>query len=185
LELYLKDAKTNKDLENIKKLYLDSFPKSERKPFSLMLEKQKQGFFDILAIETEDKKFSGLAITIKYADLLLLDYFAISPEFRGTGIGSAVLALLRNKYRDRKFILEIERLNPDHPEYQTRLRRKNFYLRNGMKSAEFFVDLFGEEMEVMTFDDGITFSSYHEIFKKVFSEQVSKKVKLIDTSGKL
>ena len=69
----------------MKKTYLDSFPKSERKPFGLMKLKVRQGVMEFLVI-LEKGRPVGLAITVLYRDLVLLDYFAIHRAYRGTAL---------------------------------------------------------------------------------------------------
>ena len=94
-------------LNTIEKLYLEAFPKSERKPFDLMLRKQTEGKMEILSIE-EENAFLGLAILAFDKDIVLLDYFAISPDFRGQGVGSRAIQALQKIYRGKRFVLEIE-----------------------------------------------------------------------------
>ena len=72
-------ATDEKRLQLIEKLYMSAFPKVERKPFQLILQKQKEGTMELLSIE-EDHKFLGLAIFAHDKDIALLDYFAISEE---------------------------------------------------------------------------------------------------------
>ena len=43
---------------------------------------------EILAAENNHKDFTGLAITARHRDLVMLDYFAISPCHRQGGVGS-------------------------------------------------------------------------------------------------
>lgn len=73
------DAINSNNLANVEKLYYKAFPKDELKPFDLILQKQKDGFVDILAIENNET-FVGLAITAHYKNLVLLDYFAIEDD---------------------------------------------------------------------------------------------------------
>ena len=80
------------------KLYRSAFPKEERKPFSTIVKKYRQGIFDVWCI-CRDGKFSGIATTINHGDLILIDYLAISPACRSQGIGSAALQLLTAIWR--------------------------------------------------------------------------------------
>ena len=63
-------AVTKEQLGRVEALYLSAFPKGERKPFEIILQKREEGFVDVLALE-ESGEFAGLAITIKYGDLVL------------------------------------------------------------------------------------------------------------------
>lgn len=186
MAIILKDATEEKQLEDIRKLYESSFPKSEKKPFEFMRKKQKEGYFDMLAIEEEEGKFCGLAIMLLAGGWVLLDYLAIDPGCQGTGLGSRTLAALQERYGKERIVVEIESTIRDAEgsgNGQERLRRKSFYLRNGMVPMGFLVDLFGVEMEVLTFDSQITFEQYHGIYAEVLPEEMAEKVRRAPEPG--
>lgn len=80
MNLFLNEVPNLRQIFNIYKLYIKSFPKNERKPFFLMLIMWKKKTFEILSIEDDKGDFVGLAIVIRHKDLALLDYFAISSK---------------------------------------------------------------------------------------------------------
>ncbi len=94
----LTDANTQEQLNKVRYLYEEAFPKSEKKPFGMILKGRKKGTYEIMAIENEEGGFQGLAIIMRYGDLVLLDYFAIHPMYRGTGVGSKALKALQKRY---------------------------------------------------------------------------------------
>lgn len=180
--------------EQIKALYVQAFPKTERKPYALMEEKQRQGRMQIWAIvdEPEGKakslkkksEFCGLAITILYKDMVLLDYFAIQPEKRGNGIGSEVLKILKEKYAAQCFFLEIESTNVDKKELsekerQIRMKRKQFYHQNGMKDTGLEVILFGIRMEVLTAGKAVDYGEYHNLYEATFGKKAAARVECV------
>ena len=69
--LVIKEAFNDTQLERVKDLYEIAFPASEKKPFSMILEKREEGLAEILSIEDENKQFCGLLITALYNDLVL------------------------------------------------------------------------------------------------------------------
>lgn len=177
--MILRETYNKNDLALIRELYLKAFPLNERKPFPVILQKCKEGSMEILKIEDENKSFIGLVIMILYKDLAILDYFAIDENQRNKSAGSQVLALLNERYADRRMILEIE--NPDVPSdnMAERIRRKGFYLRNGMVLMPFRVNLFGVEMLILTNGKSVTFDEYHDIFIQIFSPLIQNKIQLI------
>lgn len=177
--MILRETYDKNDLALIRNLYLKAFPSNERKPFPIILQKCKEGSMEILKIEDEKQTFIGLVIMILYKDLAILDYFAIDEAKRNCGSGSQVLSLLNERYHDKRMILEIE--NPDVPSDNTaeRIRRKGFYLRNGMILMPFQVDLFGVKMLILTNGKPVTFEEYHNIFINVFSPLISNNIRLI------
>ena len=127
-------ARDSARLTAIENLYLSAFPAAERKPFSLLLEKQREGSVEILSLE-EDGAFAGLAILVRLDDLVLLDYFAVSPGQRGRGIGGESLKLLNEHCRGSRFFLEIEDVGVPSDNAEQRRRRRAFYLRHGYSPA--------------------------------------------------
>ena len=192
----LRDATEEKQLEDIRRLYESSFPKSEKKPFEFMRKRQKEGAFHMLAIEDEAGEFRGLAIMMLSGGWALLDYLAIEPDCQGTGLGSRTLEELQRRYGKERLVVEIESTAEDGAaairaasghfagNWGERLRRKAFYLRNGMVPMDFMVNLFGVEMEVLTFGGRITFEQYHGIYAGVLPREMAEKVKKVPAPGR-
>ncbi|MBQ8351189.1 MAG: GNAT family N-acetyltransferase [Clostridia bacterium] len=165
------------DMNDIKSLYEEAFPPEEKKPFSLILEKNNAGSMEILALEGDDGAFLGLAILILHQDLALLDYLAIAPHRRGGGIGTQALALLRERYAGKRFLLEIEDADEAGASNRAdRIRRRAFYLRNGLCEMPYRVLLFGVQMRILTDGSPISFDEYHAIFPAVFSAKAAANV---------
>ena len=165
-------------LKLIEDLYLRAFPKAERKPFSLMVQKQQEGTMELLSIE-EDKKFLGLAIFAHDKDIALLDYFAITDELRGQGIGSRAIKALQKIYAGKRFVLEIETTKKPCDDLEMREHRKGFYLRNGLHTMDFDVNLFGVEMEVLSNAECLNFEEYLDVYKTACGLKFADKIQLI------
>lgn len=178
--LVIKEAFNDTQLERVKDLYEIAFPASEKKPFSMILEKREEGLAEILSIEDENKQFCGLLITALYKDLVLIDYFAIDEESRGSGIGSEALKIFCNRYGNKRIFLEIESTVSDKEEdHDIKIRRKHFYQRNGFRCMPYLVLLFGVEMEIMTYNGKVSYDEYHELLDKVYGEKISSHVILL------
>lgn len=176
----LKKLKSLKQIINIYKLYKISFPKEEKKPFLLILFGHLRGSFEIFSVEDNDE-FKGLTIMLKYQDLVLLDYLAIDSKERSTGYGSKVLNFLKNYYKDFRLFLEIENsFDKKASNYTERQSRKKFYTKNGFSALPFNVDLFGVEMEILSYNCSITFEEYHNLyinqFKGIMKKRIAKNV---------
>ena len=167
------------NLKNIESLYLNAFPKIERKPFDLVLEKCNSGAMQIITIESDNRDFLGFAIMILHDDMTLLDYFAIAPDSRGQNIGSTALKLLFERFNNKRFILEIEDTDIECDNSEERKRRKAFYIKNGMSVMPFKVNLLGVEMEILTHNCNVTFEEYFSIYENIFSNEYCSKIHLI------
>lgn len=162
----------NKQIEMIYELYMEAFPEDERKPFEMIQQKTEEGKMEILAID-EAGEFKGLAISIFYKDLVLIDYFAISAECRGQGIGGKAIELLKERYSDRRMFLEVEVIDEKAENNAERIRRKAFYHNHGLRDAKIYVSLFGVEMELLTVDCRISYDEYYSTYFETFGEYVA------------
>ena len=148
----------------IYKLYQKAFPKSEKKPFSVILKKYREGKSDIWRF-TRSGRFAGLIISINGEKHVLLDYLAVEESQRGTGIGSEILALMRSQYAGKGVFLEIESVYEDCDNKAERIRRKHFYEKCGMESMGVFVWLFGVKMELMGFGCRLSYEQYQDFYR--------------------
>lgn len=147
----------------IYKLYMASFPDSERKPFGRIVDMSRKGKADVWYFE-RDGKFAGLSTTINGSEHILIDYLAIAKKGRGQGIGSAALQLLRKQYGDERVFLEIESAFDDCDNKEERVRRRAFYLKNGMKSMGVMAYLFEVKMELLSFGCKMNYDEYHQFY---------------------
>ncbi len=176
-EITLTKIGTLSDWVRVYRLYRRAFPKYERKPFFMILRTRARGNADVWVIG-KGGSFAGLAITMGRGELILLDYFAVSEAQRGAGIGGAALRLLRQAYRGKRLFLEIESTQTDAENLPERLRRKQFYLRNGLTEMHTLVELFGVEMELLGFDCVVDFAEYQELYIHQLGAWAEDKVKM-------
>lgn len=157
------------EIEEVFRLYEDSFPKYERKPFEMVLSGQEEGKMETYSVFVQGQ-YAALVFVIPGAKVDVLDYLAIAPALRGSGIGSKILNWLTSK-RSKPFIVEIESTlsNSD----QTRERRKSFYLTNGMHDCHEIIQLFGVEMELLSSRRPVTFDEYFQTMKNYFGKSAS------------
>lgn len=165
----------------IYRLYHSAFPRSERKPFSMIRAMQKKGKSDVWYCEN-DGKFAGLVVTINGSDKVLLDYLAVNKKCRGQGVGSKLLRQMRQQYAGKGIFLEIETVRSTAENYEERKRRKRFYLSNGMTELGVFVELFGVEMELLGSDCKLTFDEYHAFYRDNYNAWAAEHVKSGKTS---
>ncbi|MBR3973116.1 MAG: GNAT family N-acetyltransferase [Oscillospiraceae bacterium] len=163
-------------------LYRTAFPRSERKPFSIIRKTMKEGKGDVWCVE-RGGRFAGLAFTINSEHLVLLDYFAVSKKHRGEGIGTAVLVQLMEHYGDRGFFLEIESTLTDAPDLKARQKRKHFYLAAGLKPLNVEAILFDVRMELLGIRCSLDFDGYQAFYREQYSIWAAKHIEPVEDSG--
>lgn len=172
-------AVTKKERELVKELYLKAFPKEERKPFDLIVQGQEQGVADILYIDDEGE-FCGLAIPVIDKDIVLLVFFAITDNKRSGGYGSKALKMIMEKYKGKRFILEIEDTAADAENKEQRIRRKNFYIKNGLIATGFMINIMEVDMEVLGNTTDITFEEHRHVYENAFGRDISEKIRRVE-----
>lgn len=166
---------TASDRADYEQIYLEAFPESERKVFSFMTEGERAASYELLTISTPTDTVAGLVILVFSGGLVMLDYFAVAPRLRGSGIGHAVLPLISahvaEKHPGSAFFLEIETPCGDCPNPLQRIRRKAFYLSAGLTETGVHAFIYGSDMELLAFpsDAGrVTFEGYRALLASVF-----------------
>ncbi len=158
------------------KLYCEAFPSYEQKPFSMIRSMQKKGKSDVWYFE-KNGKFAGLVFTINSDNVILIDYLAISPNRRGEGIGSSIISELQKYYKGKGIFVEIESVFDECDNQNERMRRKDFYLKNGMIPMKVMVVLFGVEMELLGINCQLTYDEYYAFYKDNYGDFAAKNIK--------
>ncbi len=130
------------------------FPPSELKPLELLAALEDRGV-NTLWGAYRDGSLTGYYVLAQAPEnpALLLDYFAVLPQFRGSGCGGEILRRLRRTLPEGQYLL-IESENPgdaaDAADRHTRERRVAVYRRNGAALSDLTVRLFGVEYVLLT-----------------------------------
>lgn len=122
----------------------EAFPPAELKPLAAMLRLMERGRYLCYGYY-RDGRLAAYAFFYRHAGrVLLLDYFAVTPELRGRGVGSAFLAALDVVLGDVCILAEVE--TPDSHDAglnAMRLRRIAFYERAGFSLTGAACRLYG------------------------------------------
>ncbi len=130
------------------------FPPSELKPLALLAALEERGINTLWGAYRDDV-LTGYYVLAQAPEnpALLLDYFAVLPQFRGSGCGGEILRHLRKSLPEGQYFL-IESENPhgtaDAADRHIRERRVAFYRRNGAALSPVTVCLFGVEYVLLT-----------------------------------
>lgn len=150
---------------------VNDFPGSELKPLDRILKGMKKGTYESVGFyDSETKELLAYAVLVKTGADLLLDYFAVTEEYRDQGIGGAFLKRIARGYQNAgSLIAEVE--DPDfarnEEERKLQNRRIQFYLRNGFVDTGVKTTLFGVEFMIMESAENGTHSQdkIKEIYK--------------------
>lgn len=130
------------------RLNMDAFPDEERLDTELLAQLSEQGRLELLGVY-DNGNYIGFTVIFHSERSVYVFFLAIDPAWRSHGYGAAVLDELRKRYAGRQLVLDIEPLDSAAPNYEQRLRRKNFYLRNGFRESGCFFKYCGMCFEVL------------------------------------
>ena len=161
-KLILRAPSSPLDWLRIRLLYRQAFPRYERKPFAIIRRMFREGRTDVW-MAFQQGRFAGMAATINGGDAILLDYFAVQRALRGQGVGSVFLQALLEKYAGKGLFVEIEAADRDDPD-GSKVRRKAFYLRNGLEDMHVVAILFSVRMELLGRGCAFDFDGYRAFY---------------------
>lgn len=131
----------------------EAFPEEELKPLKAMEALWDMGRYRPWCMY-EDGNIIGCALVWQEeAGWVLFDYLCVTAQRRGRGLGSQLIAAVREKERGSVLFGEAEvvRFAPDAAMAQ---RRLGFYERNGAKRAAYDTALFGVPFHTLYWADG-------------------------------
>ena len=124
--IYKKTTSTDCNIENLKNLYISSFPEDERRDFNEVLRLLDDSSpFNIIVATKDDSTFAGFIGYWDFDNFIYIEHFAVEPELRGQKIGEKFLAHMAS-FSSKPIVLEVEL-----PEEEMSIRRIKFYERNG------------------------------------------------------
>lgn len=161
-------TKESKEIDLIKHLYTASFPAHERRPLLPLLQDQT-GHGEILAFY-EQSQFCGFACLLTSGNISHIIYFAIEEALRHKGYGTAILHKISELKNNHRIIVDIETENIMLENNLQRIKRKQFYLRNGFIETEVNYHWRNESYEILSFGGTITTKDFHTFWETIYSD---------------
>lgn len=154
--------------KELKQLYVTAFPKAERVPWRRLIRLDRRERCEFSG-RYDGERLAGLTVVIEREDFTYLFFLAVSASARGKGYGSAILRQLSARYDGKPLVLDMEKIEPS-PNLEERVRRKNFYLKNGFSCGEFGYEYRGVRYETMFRGETFPEESYRKFLPKRIRE---------------
>ena len=186
------DLNDPQELSEVIPLYENSFPDFERKPFSMIVEgihSRKMKAYSVYSQHQNQNDYVGLVFLVIGEKADILDYLAIHPDYRNHHFGSAILSWLAQQ--EKPFFVEIEStftpkedLLPGGSSKEDIIRRKKFYLENGLVDCHQEIYLFRARMELLASKPGVDFETYWQVMSNYLGAEdlswIKENVRLIE-----
>ncbi|MBR5340681.1 MAG: GNAT family N-acetyltransferase [Erysipelotrichaceae bacterium] len=153
-----------KEIEKVEKLYIDSFPEDERIPFKVLL--------DILSVQKimdiyyDNDQLIGMTYVFTDDKIVYLSYICIEEEFRNIGYGSEILEILKNDYKDKCLVIDIEECEENDDIRDEKRRGRDFYLRHGFVSTGIFYNFYHVDYEILCCNGTVTQEEWHSFLSR-------------------
>ena len=168
--------------EELKKLYEThmqrDFPPDELKPLVRLLMLMRRGEYEPYGL-FEEEELLAYALYWKTGDdpYVMLDYFAVLPEGRNRGTGSAMLRQMLDRFcrDDRGVFGEVEIPNTGDEEVDAlRRRRLGFYARAGLRRMNYCTKIFGVPYIILAYgpdiSDDTLMHTHRRLYRNAFPD---------------
>lgn len=139
------DCKDRKYFEQINN---EAFPLSERMSMNEIFSFASNTATDVLGIYDFDIPV-GFAVLLKNEQCGYVYFIAIDKNKRSKGYGRAAMNKILEVYSQLQIVLDFEEIDENAENYIQRIRRKNFYLRNGFHETGNYTLLSEDRFEVV------------------------------------
>lgn len=164
-------SKKSEDYKKVKELYESAFPKCEQFPFKILVKNTKKDGVNFYSLYN-DQQWAGLAYVIAYGNLAYIFYLAVDEQTRGQGLGSKILTAIKEKYKDYKLTLNMEDMDPAADNYEERVRRKRFYLKNGYRTLNYCLKEMGVMYRVLSYGGIVKCREYYDLYRYFFGKRI-------------
>lgn len=162
-------------------LFFEAFPSAQTLPRWVMqyrMRKGKPGF----SILYDDDIWIGFIYIKYYNDIVFIKFLAISELHRSSGYGSKVMDSIKDRYVGQRIVLNIEALDKYANNYQQRVKRKRFYIKNGFTPAKYMIKEASEKQEMLIYGGVITKEEIISMYKQFLGKFLYNllKIEVID-----
>ena len=160
------EIKNATERKKVKDLYLRAIPAHERAPFFWLWWKRKRKNVSFVNIYDEEK-WVGFVFFSLYKDLVYVWFFAIDDSIRSKGYGSAVFSEIKRLYPNHRVVLGIEAPNSTAENAEQRVKRKQFYEKNGFRESGYSIQQKKDSFELLLIGETLHMEEIYSAFKEV------------------
>lgn len=150
----------------INALATEAFPPEEYLAPKTLVEMASADSFDFWAL-TDCGAFVGFMVVQTHEALAYLFFLAIVPGGRSKGYGSRAISALKAAYPGMAQVVDLEMPDNTAANRVQRIRRRDFYLRNGYRETELFLSYRGVDYEVLCMGDDFDEAAFRRLMQHI------------------
>lgn len=152
------------DINKVEELAKEAFPPEEYLAPSILIDMADKNEVEFLGLY-EKNDFVGFMVVKVYKNMTYLFFLAISSLFRSGGYGSSALNILKEMYNGKQHVVDFEMVTRSATNYEQRLNRLKFYLKNDYKDTGKIISYKNVDYEIFCTDDDFDFQTFIELMK--------------------
>ena len=158
----------------INSLAKEVFPPEEYLAPDKLVEMSNADNFDFLALMDGDA-FVGFMVVQTHNNLSYLFFLAIDSSCRAKGYGSRAVETLLSLYPAKKQVVDFEMQDKAASNNEQRMKRRQFYLKNGYKETGLFLAYRGVDYEVFCMDNDFEPQEFKDMMKEIHVDDFEPK----------
>lgn len=164
--------KSMTDYEHILEIYRNSFPKVEQFPVLLLrIMSHLKGINSVAFYDGNN--LCGFSYYLVNEKTVFILFLAVNDKIRSKGYGSQIISWIKENHPNREIFLDAEKPDENAENNDQRVKRIEFYKRNGIFDTNHSFTYDGVTYEILCTDDNFSDEDYNEnlmsyfkIFKK-------------------
>ena len=145
----------------LKRLYEANFPIEERIPWPRLLESLDHTRCIDCYYEAEE--LIGMTYLFFFETYIYLGYLVVEESKQSHGYGGEILELLKQHYKDKTILIDVERLEEEAPNYEERKRRVQFYKNHGFEKLSFHYYFFEVDYDLYSYNGTVKQSDFKRL----------------------
>ena len=161
------------DMNALEQIAVEAFPPQEYvSPQDLLSYTESSDDCDFWGFYA-GKDFIGYLHLIRYKNMVYVCFFAVGVSYRSCGYGSEILSRLKELYPAYQIVLDIEAADESAPNLAQRIRRRDFYRRNGYVPTGHYIAYWGMTFEILCSGGDFDLAVYKELVSNIRVEGIS------------
>ncbi|EPI00543.1 acetyltransferase, GNAT family [Enterococcus faecalis 13-SD-W-01] len=163
------------EYERVIKTYQTAFPKNEKLPVWFLMAMARKKEVDFYAF-FDQEEFCGFAYLIHQNKTTFVYYLAIEESKQSKGYGKKILDWICKEFPENTVMLNIEQVAERFENYPQRVRRQEFYFRNGFKAADYIFNEDGDTYDILYKGNYFSKEDYLKVMKMFSFDTHSSKL---------
>jgi len=169
-------SRKSKNFQAVQNLINSAFPPSEQAPMWFLLHRARKEHIKFSTYYKENALI-GITYMVVYNQICYVIYLAVDNTVQSKGYGTQILNCIKSAYPNNRIILGIE-VEDEHAENNIqRIKRRQFYARNGFSSSGILMKFRDVPFDLLIYNGQCTTKEFFKLHSKFLGPVISTFIK--------